>query len=326
MRPAIIVLLMLVPNMTGGEALALIAPLFFILAVFVMELQIRLERANQVNTEAHFMSLPKAPFSPRDLDHEYHLVAYRDDFVKVKLVQKHELTHNAALFIFQLPVKASLLMFPGHHIVLRSRIDDHLVIRPYSPVTSLVRFFGNGTMDNELMQSSNINGTIALAVKRYPNGAMSSWLHDSLSIGDTVEMMGPMGGYYYYPNEYDSIGLIAGGSGITPVLSVLMTALSNSEDETKFSLIYTNSSERDVIFRDELLQLSHKFPERFTLRMMNGSGRINRMVLREHLPRPSKGTQILICGPTGFATSVQKMLRGEKYADHSIFTFGESDK
>ncbi len=326
MRPAIVALLAMAPSLKPGEGLAIIAPLFFTLAIIIIEFHIRRERGNQVNTESHYISLPKAPFDAQDQDYEHQLVTYRRDFVPVKLVQKQELTHNTALFVFQLPVKANLLMFPGHHVVLRQRINNQLVLRPYTPVTSLVRYFGNGAHDNHMMQAMNINGTIALAIKKYPNGAMSSWMHDSLNIGDTVEMMGPMGGFYYYPNEYQSIGLIAGGTGITPVLSVLMTALANSNDKTKFSLIYANSAERDIIFRDELLQLSAKFPERLNLHLTNGSGRINRALLREHLPRPSEDTQILVCGPTGFATAVQDMLHKEKYEEHLVFTFGESDK
>lgn len=324
MRPAIVVLTIIVPTLTGGEALAIIAPLFFALAIVMIEFHIRRQRASQVNTETHYLSLPKAPLDVQDPDHEHQLITYRRDFVRVKLVQKQELTHNTSLFVFQLPVKASLLMFPGHHVVLRQLIDNQLVIRPYTPVTSLVRYFGNGTHDNHTMQSMNISGTFALAVKRYPNGAMSSWLHDAMSIGDTVEMMGPMGGFYYYPNGYDAIGLIAGGSGITPVLSVLMSALANSNDKTKFSLIYANSNERDIIFRDELQQLSAKFPDRFDLHLTKG--RLNREVLLEHLPLPGDATQILVCGPIGFATTVQHLLRNEKYPEHTVFTFGESDK
>jgi cytochrome-b5 reductase len=326
MRPGVLALGAIVPGMKAGEALAVIAPLFFLLAIVIIEFHIRRERVNQVNNETHYLSLPKTPFDAQDQDYEHQLVTYRRDFVKVKLVQKQELTHNAALFVFQLPVKASLLMFPGHHVVLRRRIKNQVIVRPYTPVTSLVRYFGSGATDDNVLHSVNLNGTVALAVKRYRAGAMSSWLHDSLSIGDTVEMMGPMGGFYYYPNEYDSIGMIAGGTGITPILSVLMTALSNSTDKTKLSLIYASSRERDVIFRDELLQLSHKFPDRFTVHMMNGSGRINRALLREHLRAPSDSNQVLICGPTGFATSVQTMLRKENYSEHSVFTFGETDK
>lgn len=326
MRPGVMLLSFVAPILTTGEALAIIAPLFWFLSLVIIEFHIRRQRASQVNNETHYISLPKAPFDAQDPDSEHQLVTYRRDFVSVKLVQKLELTHNTALFVFQLPVKASLLMFPGHHVVLRRRTASQVIVRPYTPVTSLVRYFGSGATDDHALQTANISGTIALAVKKYRNGAMSSWLHDSVNVGDSVEMMGPMGGFYYYPNEYDSIGMIAGGTGITPILSVIMAALGNSSDKTKLSLVYASSNERDVIFRDELLQLSNKFPDRFTVHMTNGSGRIDRALLREHLQPPSDANQVLICGPIGFSTSVQTMLCKENYAEHSVFTFGETDK
>jgi cytochrome-b5 reductase len=322
MRPGVILYLALDPSTSQGDALAIVAPFLWTLAIVILEIHIRRERANQVNIERHYVALPTPAVSEED--GVTRVISYKRDFVRVKLVQKMEVTRNTALFVFELPLRAELCTSPGHHVILRRQTRKEVVCRPYTPVTELVRYFGHQGSTNAKLQAMNLPGTVALAIKRYQHGAMSSWLHDSVKIGDTVEMMGPSGGFYYMPNQYRSIGLVAGGTGLTPLLSVVMAALTNQSDQTAVKILYAASSEEDIMFHEELEQLAHQYPHKFTVKFVAGSGRITRALLHEYLPSPSDENLIAVCGPVGFCTTVQNQLAKLKYEEHMTFTFGET--
>lgn len=248
MRPGISLYMMVAPDSTSsGEALANVAPLMWILALLFLEVYIRRERSDQVNIERHYVAVPSTGSSEED--GLIRVVNYQRNFARVKLVQKQELNYNTSLFVFELPEKAEFFSFPGHHVTLRHK-ESGVVCRHYSPVTDFTRHFGR-------------QGAVALAIKKYQNGPMSEWLHDKLDIGETVELMGPSGTFYYSPNQYEAIGLVAGGTGITPFLSLIVSVLTNPRDQTRVKLLYVVSNERDFIFEHELEQLAQQFEVNF---------------------------------------------------------------
>jgi cytochrome-b5 reductase len=138
--------------------------------------------------------------------------------------------------------------------------------------------------------------------------------------------MGPAGGFYYTPNEYAALGLIAGGTGITPILSLIVAVLTNSSDRSLITLVYATSSEQDTMFHEELDELARQYPQKLQVKYVAGSGRVTRALLRENLPGPGDQSLVALCGPTGFCTSIQKSLAKLNYEEHNIFTFGETDK
>lgn len=264
MRPGVLLYLALDPSTSQGDALAIVAPFLWTIAIIILEIHIRRERANQINVERHYVAVPMSAVSEED--GVTRVISYKRDFVRVKLVQKLEVARNTALFVFELPDKAELLTFPGHHVTLRHQTKTQVICRPYTPVTELVRYFGRHGNTSAKMQAMNLPGTVALAIKRYEHGAMSSWLHDSVKIGDTVEMMGSSGGFYYTPNQYRSLGLVAGGTGITPLLSIVMAVMTNPSDQTAIKLLYAASSEQDIMFEEELEQLARQIPHKLSVK------------------------------------------------------------
>ena len=102
--------------------------------------------------------------------------------------------------------------------------------------------------------------------------------------------------------------MIAGGSGITPMLQILVAALedkSNEDNTTKFSLIYANQTENDILCREKLEDLEKRFPNRFRLhytldRPPQGwkysSGFVDAAMIQEHMPPKSPDTIIFACG------------------------------
>jgi NAD(P)H-flavin reductase len=74
----------------------------------------------------------------------------------------------------------------------------------------------------------------------------------SLKIGDSINVKGPKGSFKYEPNMYENIGMIAGGTGITPMFQVIQYILENPEDNTNVSLIFANVSIDDILLKNDL--------------------------------------------------------------------------
>jgi cytochrome-b5 reductase len=159
---------------------------------------------------------------------------------------------------------------------------------------------------------------------KFPEGGKMSQHLESLNIGDTVQIKGPVGRIYYKgcgefsirrelkasspynPYKFKQLGMIAGGSGITPIYQLLQAITSNPEDKTTMSLIYANQSEDDILVREHIEKLAAEFPDKvkfwYTVdRAQPGwkysTGYINEDMIREHLPAAGPDTGIFMCGP-----------------------------
>lgn len=97
-------------------------------------------------------------------------------------------------------------------------------------------------------------------IKRYPNGKGSGKMH-SLVPGDKMAFK-PLHEFDYKPNQYASMTLIAGGSGITPIYQLTKAILDDPHDRTKLTLIYANNTTSDILQRQELDALAARFPDR----------------------------------------------------------------
>ena len=106
--------------------------------------------------------------------------------------------------------------------------------------------------------------------------------------------------------------MIAGGTGITPMLQITRTALRDSSDKTKFSLIYANVNEEDILLKQELDELAAKYPNRFTVYYVlnnppagwtGGVGFVSKDQIAAHMPPTSEDIKVLLCG-----TSLPKLL------------------
>lgn len=116
------------------------------------------------------------------------------------------------------------------------------MVRSYTPISS----------DNEA-------GYFDLLVKAYPQGNISKYL-TTLKIGDNLKVRGPKGAMVYTPNMCRHIGMISGGTGITPMLQVIKAIIRNrprngGNDTTKVDLIFANVNPEDILLRDQLEQL-----------------------------------------------------------------------
>ncbi|XP_064465534.1 NADH-cytochrome b5 reductase 2-like [Ornithodoros turicata] len=231
----------------------------------------------------------------------------------VSLLERHEITHNTRLLRFALPHSEQTLgLQVGKHIYVHTKINGKLVVRPYTPV-SLIDQKGSFDLIVKVYFKKNSLG--------YPDGGTMSQYLDSLRPGDRVQIQGPKGrmeykgrGVFSFHNglvihEATSVGMIAAGTGVTPMLQLLRGIFHDEEDHTVVYMVFVNHSERDIIMKEELDDLQRSFPEQFRIfyvvtkrssAWLYGSGRLNAGHLRGHLPPPGKETVILICGPPGF--------------------------
>ncbi|KAK3405285.1 hypothetical protein EUGRSUZ_K01543 [Eucalyptus grandis] len=172
-----------------------------------------------------------------------------ENFKQFKLVKRTQLSHNVAKFTFELPTPSSVLGLPiGQHISCRGKDSQgEEVIKPYTPTT----------LDSDV-------GYFELVIKMYPQGRMSHHFRE-MRVGDYLSVKGPKGRFRYQPGQVRAFGMIAGGSGITPMFQVARAILENPKDKTKVHLIYANVTSEDILLREELDGLASSYPDGFKI-------------------------------------------------------------
>ncbi|KAH8261494.1 hypothetical protein KR044_010317, partial [Drosophila immigrans] len=262
-----------------------------------------------------------------------------NDKYQLPLIEKEVLSHDTRRFRFGLPSKQHILGLPvGQHIHLIATIDNELVIRPYTPISS----------DEDV-------GYVDLVVKvyfkdvhpKFPAGGKMTQYLEQMELGDKISFRGPSGRLQYLGNGTFSIkklrkdppkhvtakyvNMIAGGTGITPMLQLVREVLKrNEKDKTQLALLFANQSEKDILLREELDELAKKHPDQFKVwytpsimlkisclppsphaalkRMPRtaharfiawsyNTGHVNDDMMQEHLHPPDPETLCLLCGP-----------------------------
>lgn len=241
-------------------------------------------------------------------------VALQDPTVKypLKLIDREEVSHDTRRFRFALPSMEHVLGLPvGQHIYLSARIDGSLVIRPYTPVSS---DDDKGYMDLVIkVYFKDVN-------PKFPEGGKMSQYLNNMQLGDFIDVRGPNGLLVYngkgnfsiradkksepVQKEVKKLGLIAGGTGITPMLQLARQILKDPEDKTEVSLLFANQTENDILLRPELEDIAtdNQFKLWYTLDKppadwKYSSGFVSDTMIKDHLPPPGDDTLILMCGP-----------------------------
>ena len=168
------------------------------------------------------------------------------------LVEKEILSESVRRFRFGLPSKDHVLGLPvGKHFFVSGRWNGEFVMRPYTPVSG-----------DELPGYVDLVIKVYFPNERFPEGGKLSQLLDTLKIGDSLDIQGPVGHIEYKepglflvkkkPRPVTHLAMLAGGTGITPMYQVLEAILKNPDDKTECSLIYANQTEDDILLRDEV--------------------------------------------------------------------------
>jgi ferredoxin-NADP reductase len=155
---------------------------------------------------------------------------------------------------------------------------------------------------------------IELAVERLDDGEVSPYFHDVAAIGDTIEVRGPIGGHFVWrAQDGGPIALIAGGSGIAPLMAIVR-AWSASDPKTPLLLIYSSRTWEELIFREELLATEAREPDLAFIatttrgprqRPQDFDSRLDRALLHEALARwGHRPRDVYVCGSNVFAEAV----------------------
>ena len=242
---------------------------------------------------------------------KYPVAFDKEEWKEFTLIEIEEISHDVRRYRFALQSDKHQIGLPiGQHISLKFVDKENKdIIRSYTPISSN---FDVGFIDF----------VIKLYRARPPSfegGKMSVHL-DTIKVGNTMSMRGPKGNVTYHGLGYLSIakkrddirqykkkkiGMIAGGSGITPMLQIIRAIVKDPEDKTELWLIFANQTEEDILLRKELEALpTDRFHLWYTLDRpppanlwKYSSGFINEQICRDHLPPASSDSLILVCGP-----------------------------
>eukprot|EP00003_Mantamonas_plastica_P024315 TRINITY_DN450_c1_g1_i5.p2 TRINITY_DN450_c1_g1~~TRINITY_DN450_c1_g1_i5.p2 ORF type:complete len:171 (+),score=63.27 TRINITY_DN450_c1_g1_i5:1765-2277(+) len=158
-------------------------------------------------------------------------------------------------------------------------------------------------------------------IKVYPQGNMSAHV-GSMAIGETIDIKGPMGQFKYQPNDYKFIGMIAGGTGVTPMLQVINAALKNPKDNTRMALIFANIAEEDILLKDRIDALADKYPEQFSVYYClekppqewdMGVGYVSESMISDHFEPHGDDVKVVLCGPPPMTKAMKGVLGNMGY-------------
>ncbi|THH27932.1 hypothetical protein EUX98_g6261 [Antrodiella citrinella] len=236
------------------------------------------------------------------------------NFVEFKLKKVEPFNHNTAKYIFELPNGDASLLPVASCVVVKSAADavnaanddkGKPVIRPYTPVSP-----------------ADHPGELVFLIKRYEGGEMSQHIH-ALKEGESLAIKGPINKFEYKANQFEEVGMIAGGSGITPMYQILEHALASPENKTKFTLIFANVTPADILLKAEFDALAKAHPDTlrvvYTLDKPEGTwdgetGFIGKEMVKKYVAPASLGdkVKVFICGPPGQVAAIAGKKEGYK--------------
>jgi 3-ketosteroid 9alpha-monooxygenase subunit B len=224
------------------------------------------------------------------------------EFHALAVVDVVDETADARSFVLEIPpaLERTFAYAAGQFCTFRATIGGEPVVRSYS-----------------MSSSPDVHDRFTVTVKRVPGGVMSNWMNDALAPGATIDALPPAGLFVLRATEVPLVAF-AGGSGITPVVSIIKSALATTTRE--IALVYANRSIGDVIFADALDRLQ--------------AAAAGRLVVHHHLDAergfldasgcaalvgPRTDADFYVCGPTPYMDTVAAGLARRGVAANRVF-------
>lgn len=237
------------------------------------------------------------------------------EFHTLKISDVTQETDDAVSIAFEIPADLTdkYAYTPGQYLTLRTDVNGEDLRRPYS--------ICSGLNENE----------IRVCVKKVVNGRFSSFANDHLKTGDMIDVMTPMGQFNIKTNTKASnhyVGL-AGGSGITPILSILKTTLSTDEN-AHFTLFYGNRNTSSIIFRKVFSDLKNQYMHRLNICHILSDEEADSDILSGLMDSekseslitkfsdPLKVGHFYICGPAPMMDGAEAALKRLNVADENV--------
>lgn len=207
--------------------------------------------------------------------------------------------------------------WPGHvagqHVDVRlTAPDGYSAVRSYS-----------------IASPPSSDGHIEITVDRLPNGEVSPYLTQEVMVGDELELRGPIGGWFVWRSDQtEPIQLVAGGSGIVPLMAMFRSRAS-ARSRAPFRLLYSVREPAAVFYRDELGSLSdqgdsmaitYAYTRMTPKNWQRPAGRIDASLIASATWPAALRPTIYVCGPTSFVEHVTELLIAARYDRERIKT------
>lgn len=236
-------------------------------------------------------------------------------FHSLTIANIHRETDKCVTLTFAIPdhLKSDYTFKAGQYITLKTNINGQEVRRDYS------------------LCSSPSSGKLTVAVKEVENGTFSKHANQILKEGDVLDVATPQGRFIFDPKPETNrtIAAFAAGSGITPILSIVKTVLTE-EPNSDFVLVYGNKTLNDTIFLNQLLELQHQFKDRLHIQFLYSQsqeenalfGRIEKSTVNLIVKNRYKDVAIdafYLCGPEAMINTVKDVLLENNINENQIY-------
>ena len=239
--------------------------------------------------------------------------------LKIRQIRKE--TKDSASFVFDVPDEHKSLFYysPAQFLTFEFQVAGQKFLRSYS-----------------LSSSPLLNEPLQTTVKRVKEGVVSNYMLDHLKEGDVLMSRKPAGRFFKAPSDlkHKHYFLFAGGSGITPMFSILKTALL-SDPKNTVTLFYANRNEHSIIYRSQIQNWLDQYPTRFKMVLILSQPEdkalkdqaygLQGRLKKEHLHRyfaslsvKQKDHLYYLCGPLGFMDTVEHFLLEQKVLSRHI--------
>ncbi len=220
--------------------------------------------------------------------------------VELRVAKVIDETHDSRSIVLEIPdaLAERFRYRSGQFLSFKFPHAGHVLTRSYS-----------------LASSPDTDREHKVTVKRVDGGRISNWMNDRVEVGSRLMVVPPAGCFVL--NDADRrITLFSGGSGITPVISIIKSALATTRRPMK--LVYANRDERSIIFKQELEQLAHTHPDRLEIAhcLDDVDGFLDRDAVKRHVGCVV-GADFYLCGPGPFMATVEEALR-ELHVAHDL--------
>jgi len=235
----------------------------------------------------------------------------------LKVAEIRKETEDTVTLCFKQPGLKKIKYIAGQYLTLIFRINGRRYIRPYS-----------------FSSCPGVDSFLEVTVKRVENGLVSNHINDMVKVGDSIEVMPPMGDFIFEPSDnLTDVYFWGVGSGITPLISIIKNIL-NSTENINVHLNYGNRNHETTIFKDQIEALKTRYAERLTTRHFH-----TQLVIDEENPYliqgridQEKALFILngqmtpencahyICGPAGLKESVKNAIQSKYGTLTNVFS------
>jgi len=234
-------------------------------------------------------------------------------FYKLSIKEVQQETENAVSILFEIPenLQQVFSFIPGQYVTIKKELNGEEVRRAYS------------------ICSSKKSNSIRIGIKAVDKGTFSVFATTKLKVGDELEVSSPEGRFTLNPNKDNQNYLaFAAGSGITPILSMIKSVL-ETENNTKFVLVYGNKSPDKTMFKTEIDQLKTNYPDQlfvyYTFSESNDSiplfGRIDTSTINYIIKNKHSEiafNEFFLCGPESMIDTVKTDLLQKGFSKDTI--------